>query len=114
MKKLYVLSCILLLVLFMNSLYSQPRLVLHLTGGYSAPMADLKGDLLNTFEQNYGMKFGYNVGADAKFGFGSRRNFRVALSSRCTVPGIVRSASAMRLPSFRSKTASPAVRFAIS
>jgi hypothetical protein len=42
-------------------------------------MADLKGDLLNTFDLNYGMKSGYNVGTDVKFGFGSRRRFRLVL-----------------------------------
>lgn len=60
-----------LAVLFMcSNSFAQPRLVVHVTGGYSLPLPDLAGtwpDDLTKNPQPLMMKSGYNIGADGKF-----------------------------------------------
>ena len=59
---------ILLISYFNVTLYSQPRLILHITGGYSLPLPDLKGDLPgNANDNNYHMAGALNLGVDGMF-----------------------------------------------
>ncbi len=64
-----------------NSTFSQPQLKLHITGGYNLPLPALKGEqTFSTIEKDtYGMKSGFNVGADAKYYLGKKRNVGITL-----------------------------------
>jgi hypothetical protein len=67
MKKILFFSILLILYLTIT-LYSQPRLILHITGGYSLPLPDLKGDLPGSAnDNNYHMSGALNLGADGMF-----------------------------------------------
>ncbi len=83
MKKLVALFIIVaaFLSLNTNSTFSQPQLKVHLTGGYNLPMPDLKGEqTFTTIEANtYGMKSGFNAGADVKYYLGKKRNVGITL-----------------------------------
>jgi outer membrane protein W len=83
LKKLSVLIVILALFAVSTS-NAQPALTLHVTGGYSLPMPDLKGtwpdDQTKTQMVLY-QKSGFNVGADGKYYFDKKkRSFGITLS----------------------------------
>lgn len=83
MKKLVALFIIVAAFLSINSstTFSQPQLKVHLTGGYNLPMGQLKGDLLDSADQvnTFGMKSGFNAGADVKYFLGKKRNVGITL-----------------------------------
>lgn len=82
MKKLVALFVILAAFLSLNNVtFSQPQLKLHITGGYNLPLPDFKGEqTFTTIEENtYGMKQGFNFGADAKYYLGKKRNVGITL-----------------------------------
>jgi outer membrane protein W len=85
LKKLSALIVILALFAVSTS-YAQPALTIHVTGGYSLPMPDLKGtwpDDLTAMKNPMPlfMKSGFNVGADGKYYFDKKlRSFAVTLS----------------------------------
>ena len=64
--------------------FAQPRLVIHVTGGYSLPLPDLAGTFPDDNTKNpvpLFMKSGYNVGADGKFYVDKKmRSFGITLS----------------------------------
>jgi opacity protein-like surface antigen len=66
-----ILFLVLLCLFFItNQTITQPKLTLHISGGYSPPLPDLKGNLpLNTGENDYGMSSGFNLGADGVYTF---------------------------------------------
>ncbi|MEO8512372.1 MAG: outer membrane beta-barrel protein [Ignavibacteria bacterium] len=82
MKKLVALFIIVAAFLSLNnsSTFSQPQLKVHITGGYSLPLPDLKGDL-NTLADTgtYFMKQGIGFGADVKYYLGKKRNVGLTL-----------------------------------
>jgi hypothetical protein len=70
-----------------SSSFAQPKLLIHVTGGYSLPLGELKGDLADAFatppvvanpKKAY-MKTGFNFGADIKYAFDKKGYFRGAL-----------------------------------
>lgn len=83
MKKLIALLVILAACLSLNNTttYSQPQLKVHVTGGYNLPLPDLKGEqTFTTIEKDtYGMKSGFNAGADVKYYLGKKRNVGITL-----------------------------------
>lgn len=83
MKKLVALFVILAAFLSLNnnSTFSQPQLKVHITGGYNLPLPDLKGEQTwSTIEADtYGMKSGFNAGADVKYYLGKKRNVGITL-----------------------------------
>lgn len=83
MKKLVALLILLAAFLSLNNntAYSQPQLKVHLTGGYNVPLPDLKGDLTDSADQvnTFGMKNGFNAGADVKYFLGKKRNVGITL-----------------------------------
>ncbi len=83
MKKLVALFVILAAFLSLNnnSTFSQPQLKVHLTGGYNLPLPDFKGEqTFSTMEKDtYGMKSGFNAGADVKYYLGKKRNVGITL-----------------------------------
>ncbi|HMQ79269.1 MAG TPA: OmpW family outer membrane protein [Ignavibacteria bacterium] len=89
MRKLGVLLCAFLL-LSASAIYTQPKLTLHLTGGYGVPLGDFKTDLPPTSpvtEDNradadyfpYFTKQLLNFGVDGKLAFGKQGNARVTM-----------------------------------
>jgi len=83
MKKLSILFVtLLILTASSTNTFSQPKFIVHLMGGISVPLPDLQGDIdLNsaiapTTEKNYLMKLSINFGADAKYAFDKKGNFR--------------------------------------
>lgn len=64
--------------------FAQPRLVIHVTGGYSLPLPDLAGTYPDDATNNpvpMFMKNGYNFGADGKFYVDKKmRSFGITLS----------------------------------
>jgi opacity protein-like surface antigen len=84
LKKLVALFVIVAAFLSINNTtFSQPQLKIHVTGGYNLPLPDLKGDLPPTSvddSNSYAMKNGFNVGADAKYYLGKKRNVGITLS----------------------------------
>lgn len=83
MKKLVALFIVVAAFLSINNstLLSQPQLKLHVTGGYNLPMPQLKGEqTFSTIEADtYGMKQGFNFGADVKYYLGKKRNVGITL-----------------------------------
>jgi outer membrane protein W len=63
---------------------AQPRLVVHVTGGYTLPLPDFKGDIptdkIPNLDSIYFMKQGLNFGADGKFYVDKRRSIGITLS----------------------------------
>lgn len=82
MKKLSALIVILAVLFAVNSVSAQPRLVIHVTGGYSLPLPDFKGDILDSADRvnTYGMKQGFNFGADGKYYVDKKRSIGITLS----------------------------------
>lgn len=63
-----LLASLLILFFFIGTFNSQPRLIIHITGGYSLPLPDLKGDLPgNATDNNYHMSGALNLGIDGMF-----------------------------------------------
>lgn len=81
LKKLVALFVIVAAFLSINnSTFSQPQIKVHLTGGYSLPLPDLKGDLNTIADSNtYFIKQGINFGADVKYYLGKKRNVGITL-----------------------------------
>lgn len=83
MKKLVALFVVLAAFLSFNTndTFSQPQLKVHVTGGYNLPLPDLKGEqTFTTIEKDtYGMKTGFNAGADVKYYLGKKRNVGITL-----------------------------------
>jgi outer membrane protein W len=83
LKKLSALIVILALFAVSTS-YAQPALTIHVTGGYSLPLPDLKGtwpDDNTKTDMVLFQKSGYNVGADGKYYFDKKlRSVGVTLS----------------------------------
>lgn len=84
MKKFTVLFIVLALVFAFSNTYAQPKLLIHLTGGYNLPLGQLSGDLadiLGSSTPNFGdppkyfQKQGFNFGADFKYAFVSKKSF---------------------------------------
>jgi hypothetical protein len=75
---------VLALLFACSNSFAQPRLVIHVTGGYSLPLPDLAGTYPDDITQNpppMFMKNGYNVGADGKFYVDQKlRSFGITLS----------------------------------
>jgi Outer membrane protein beta-barrel domain len=85
LKKLGALIVVLAVLFVVNSnSFAQPRLVIHVTGGYSLPLPDLKGTFPDDNTKNpipLMMKNGWNVGADGKFYVDKKlRSFGITLS----------------------------------
>lgn len=59
---------------------SQPLVVIHLTGGYSLPSSDLRGNVLDSLTSNYQTKNGFNIGGDAALSLGRLRTVRLLFS----------------------------------
>lgn len=68
--------------------YTQPKFYVNITGGYTAPLADLKGSLPDTLFQsgtyidfgktgNYGFSTGYNINLMGKMGLDSTGKFNI-------------------------------------
>ncbi len=77
MKKLVALFILAAAFLSLNNntLFSQPQLIIHVTGGYNVPLPDLKGDLNTRADSNtYFIKNGFGFGADGKYYLGKKRN----------------------------------------
>lgn len=87
MKKLTSLLALLAILFAVNASYAQPALIIHVTGGYSLPMPDLKGTWPDDFTaaknpQPLYMKSGFNVGADGKYYIDKKmRSFAITLSA---------------------------------
>lgn len=85
MKKLIAfLFLISVFFLVCQTSFSQPKLIIHVYGGGILPLPDLKGDLpaspvATSFETSYGMRVGFNIGADGKYAFDKNGNFRGVL-----------------------------------
>ena len=68
-------------IIYSNITYSQPKLTLHLTGGYSLPLPDLRGDIpLKEGDNNYQVKNGFNFGADGKFALDKKCYIKITAS----------------------------------
>jgi len=83
--KLFKITAAAILVLLFSSLsaLSQPKFIVHVGGGLSVPLPDLKGDITSATtviipktDENYLMRLGVNFGADAKYAFDKKGNFR--------------------------------------
>src|SRR4030095_8381844 len=90
MKKLSFLLLFAVAVFLCGNVVSQPKLTIHLTGGYGVPLGDFKTDLPPTSpltEENradadwfpYNTKQLINFGLDGKLAIGKKGNFRVVL-----------------------------------
>lgn len=80
MKKLSALIVILAVIFAVNSnVLAQPRFVIHVTGGYSLPLPDFKGDI-PTDSNSYFMKQGFNFGADGKYYVDKKRSIGITLA----------------------------------
>jgi hypothetical protein len=86
LKKLSALIVVLAVIFAINgNSFAQPRLVIHVTGGYSLPLPDLKGTWPDDNTKNpvpyFFSKNGWNVGADGKFYVDKKlRSFGITLS----------------------------------
>ena len=77
---------VLALLFACSNLFAQPRLVVHVTGGYSVPLTGLAGNIEDVYatpqpttvttEPKLYMKTGFNFGADVKYGFDKKRSVR--------------------------------------
>jgi outer membrane protein W len=88
--KQFLLFTIIISTILLNSAYSQPKFILHVTGGYGVPLSDFKTALPPTSpltEDNradadwfpYYTKQLINFGVDGKLAFGKKGNARVVL-----------------------------------
>lgn len=81
--KIHIITAISIFFLS-NNLHAQPKFTVHIIGGYSQPLSDLKGniatfDTIQNSRANYPfqMKNGFNFGADGKLAFGKQGNIRL-------------------------------------
>ena len=87
MKKLVALFVLLAAFLSFNNntAFSQPQIIVNLTGGYNLPLPDLKGDFPETLggstadSNTYLIKQGFNFGLTGKYALGKKRNVRINL-----------------------------------
>ncbi len=82
MKKLHILLFASAIIFLINSnVYSQPKLTLNVTGGYSSAMQDFRNTIAvsDTADDRwpYRNKNGFNFGLDGKLAIGKKGNFRV-------------------------------------
>lgn len=80
MKKIkYLCAALLLLVTCMS--YSQPKFIITLTGGYSLPLPQLRGDITDSTAResgnSYFMKTGFNIGLSGKYAVDKKRKIRI-------------------------------------
>ncbi len=69
-----------------NNIFAQPKLTLHITGGYGVPLGDFKTDVPTTERADadyfpYYTKQLINFGIDGKLALGKKGNFRVSLGA---------------------------------
>lgn len=79
MKKAFALLMF-LIIASLGSLYSQPRLVLAVTGGYNLPLPPLKGtvDTIHFYGgESYWVKTGFNMGLHGKYAVDKKRKLRI-------------------------------------
>lgn len=70
------------LVISVISIYSQPRLVVAVTGGYDLPLPQLKGTIDSTNKssnESYWVKTGFNIGLQGKYAVDKKRKLRITL-----------------------------------
>jgi hypothetical protein len=89
MKKLILTTVLLVILFYTNTSFSQPKLVIHVTGGYSQPISGLAGDPSELFtipvsnsaitSPKLYMKLGFNFGGDIKYAFDKKGAFRGVL-----------------------------------
>lgn len=86
MKKLVALFIIVAAFLSLNSTtFSQPQIIINVTGGYNLPMGDLKGNFPDSLggsiadSNSYFIKQGLNFGLTGKYALGKKRNLRINL-----------------------------------
>jgi hypothetical protein len=85
MKRLsFVIITSISIICFSYNLQAQPKFIVHIIGGYSQPLSDLKGsipafDTTQNSKANYPfqMKNGFNFGADGKLALGKKGNIRL-------------------------------------
>jgi len=86
LKKLSALFLAAVLVFAISgNTYSQPKFTINVTGGYSLPLPDLKGDFPDSVggighgadSNSYYIKNGFNFGLVGKYAIGKKGNFRV-------------------------------------
>ncbi len=76
-----IVCSVLFLIIITNINYAQPKLTLHLTGGYSLPLPDLRGDIPpEAGDNNYQMKNGFNFGAGGKFALDKKCYLKITAS----------------------------------
>lgn len=94
MKKLSALIVILAVLFAVNSLRAQtypvPKMALHIYGGYTLPLPDLKGTYPDDITSGknptpYFMKSGFNFGADGKYYVDKKSTFGIMLSFNYTM-----------------------------
>jgi len=83
LKKLTSLILLLIVLFAVNNSFAQPKLIIHLTGGYDVPSANLGGNSnwnTSTPNDNYFyQKSGFHFGADGKYYLGKKGNFGITL-----------------------------------
>ncbi len=87
MKKLVALFIVVAAFLSINSstTFSQPQIIINVTGGYNLPMGDLKGNFPDSLNgsfadsNTYLIKQGFNFGLTGKYALGKKRNLRINL-----------------------------------
>ncbi|CAN5650474.1 hypothetical protein BH10BAC5_BH10BAC5_03600 [soil metagenome] len=84
MKKILILSLFVMTVFMSQNAFSQSnKLSFAIFGGYSAPTAELKGEMdfkdfsAHMFANNYSMKSGFNVGGSAKYALDRMGNLQL-------------------------------------
>jgi opacity protein-like surface antigen len=83
LKKLVALFILAAAFLSFNNdtLFSQPQVTIHVTGGYNVPLPDLKGDFDTKADSNtYFIKNGFGFGADGKYYLGKKRNVGITFA----------------------------------
>lgn len=94
MKKINILAALLVLLFAANTLkaqtYSVPKFSIHVHGGYTLSLPDLKGDFPADLENGknptpYFVKNGFNFGADAKYFVDKKSTFGILLALTYTM-----------------------------
>ncbi len=82
MKKILLAVMTIIAIGISTQSYSQSKFTVNFTGGYSAPMADFKNNIIlsDTAQDNwpYRMKNGFNFGAQGKLSLGNTGNYKLA------------------------------------
>ena len=89
MKKLLFVSIFLAFIFSFNTSFSQPKLIIHLTGGYSLPLGGLAGNISDLYAEPVPQtifpdpkmyeKTGFLFGGDIKYAFDRKRSIRGVL-----------------------------------